>query len=58
VIDMPRQIDDRAHARRASARDDVIAVGIEFRRVEMAMTVDPHAMRDVIAFIVPPSTHQ
>ena len=49
VADVDRRDDDLADAGGARARDDRVAVGVEFGGVEVAMRVDPHGRDDACA---------
>ena len=44
MFDMTRKINDRLNARRARLRNHFITISIKFRRVKMAVTIDPHQL--------------
>ena len=44
MINMTGQIDDSRNARRTRLRDNRVAVNVKLRRIEVAVTVNPHVI--------------
>jgi|GEM_PF-4977165 len=42
VVNMPRKIDDRLDATCSRLRNDLVTIYVEFGRIKMTVTVDPH----------------